>query len=203
MKVAENGSRNRLEGMAKKCFSVFIAIVCFIAASVAAHADDLGYRFFTNSVLVGDCGTSYSSYVASAVQDYNLNTHMQATYQGENCNSEVIYVEGNYGATGWTGNSVSVNSANQPCSWFTNTQLTGYCNTTNHKAFGATIFLNDYYPSFTNPNFEMRHELGHVFGMAHKTDCTVASVMHPFTGYCTYSPTSLQTYDISLMNSWY
>jgi hypothetical protein len=74
---------------------------------------------------------------------------------------------------------------------------------TTKKAASGTIYFNDYHGVFPSSqrNFAARHELGHIFGMGHVTNCTPSSVMKTLD--CSSLPSSLTTSDKNVINGWY
>ena len=173
-----------------------------LAAPTVEAADDLGYRFNTRSVSVSQCTTNYGSYISSAVSDYNDNTDLSMTLITNSC-TLISYTQGDYGATPWIAVAVPQNSPTRPCIDISDGDVTGDCNKTTRKASSATIYFNDYYGVLpaSHRNFAMRHEMGHVFGLAH-VSCSTSSVMKESTD-CSSLPSTLRTHEKNLINSWY
>jgi hypothetical protein len=198
----------RLKRLGTLGFYLLVLVLSFgIGVWVVPHADaaDLGYRFFSSIVSVGDCTTDYGVYTSNAVYDYDTNTDLTAGYTSGSCSKQVNVVQGSFSGVTWHGAAIAQNASGQLCSNFNDASLTYLCNTTDKKAVSATIYFNNLRGVFApiDRYWVTRHELGHVFGMAHMP-CTYQSVMAPFED-CGIAPTSfvLRTYDIALINNWY
>lgn len=182
----------------KWVFSLFVFIVAFISGFMLApptYAADLGYRWLTNTATIKSYATIYNTYVLNTRNDYHNNTDMNIYIAASD--PDISLVQGNY-ATPWKAAGIGV-SNNGPCGDFSTGNLTGNCNTTNSKAYAATIYIN-YGQGAFSPNerdWVVRHELGHIFGMGHESLCS-STVMD---NSCNTS--NLKPFDINLINSWY
>lgn len=172
-----------------------------------SQAHDLGWRFLNIQppgvalyLLLENRTSSYSSAIGSAAIDYHNNTDLNVDSCGYGCGGNVVYLQANYGATGWYALAYPFSGGVGCVDWYGNPS--GYCNTTNHKVDFAYVYSNDAYGVFSDSQarYTMRHELGHVIGLAH-TSCSVDSVMKELA--CLSVPTYLTGHDISDINAWY
>lgn len=183
-----------------------IAIMAFVVGYVGPHlsaaAHDIGWRwdYFGGYAIVENRTVYYGSYVSSAGINYNNNTdlHVDSCPDNGNC-GRIVYLQGNYGATGWPAGTVAYDGLN-PCVSWPSLSPNGNCDAGSRKADFAYVYANDYYGSWPYPDWIARHEMGHAFGLAHPS-CSTWSVM--MTGLCGSGPNSLTTHDISDINGWY
>ena len=178
---------------------VFSALVAATASVAYAHEFSTPLRFHSTSVNADDRTASYGSEVSAAIQDYDDNTDM--TWTDTNDPAVIIYLEGNWGATGWYAGQQAL-SDSVPCFSWPSLSLTGDCDTAQNKSDFSYIYLNTHYQTDLDDaiEFVVRHEPGHVMGMAH-TSCGTNSVMK--YGWCTNKPSTLQTHDKNHINDWY
>lgn len=161
-----------------------------------ADAHDIGWIYNKTAISIWHGNVNYSSQVVSASSDYDYNTDLTIDYSGT-CTDycHIIFNQANYG----TGTSIARadprDSAGRECAL-------GYCNTTTNKADHGYVWLNTAYYPLANPDFVMRHELGHHFGLAH-VECSPASVMKTYTACTSPWYAELQPHDISDINYWY
>lgn len=117
----------------------------------------------------------------------------------------VCYQQANYGEAIAVGRAIPFRRASDGtyiyCANKTNAALNGNCNSTDKRASGGDIYLNSYYKTFmdNNSRFIVKHELAHMFGMAH-AECE-DSIMR--LSYCGGLPSSLRPHDINHINANY
>lgn len=154
-------------------FGLVIGITLWTAHSVYATHQQ-GWKYWRTSAYVENRGTSYDSAIKNAVSDYSNNTDL--TVYKVASNGDIVYIEGNYGNTGWDGGSQPLSASNQCFSWPA-LQPTGYCNKTNHKVDFGYLYINTYYDAYEQPQYGMRHEMGHVWGISHESCGSTRGIM--------------------------
>ncbi len=185
---------------------VFAFVLAFgIAASTVASvfaAADLNFRWY-GSAIVENRNTSFGTAISSAVTEYN-NTDLTVSYSASGSN--ILYYQADYGNVGWLGNAQpEANNNGWKLCYDWNGNWTGSCDTFWHRATHAWIYLN------TNGNqlggnatlatTVVKHELGHVWGLAH-VPCSVWSIMEG--GPCFPSmPSTIQNDEITWINNNY
>ena len=146
---------------------------------------------------IDDRTANYGTEISETVDDYHDNTDMAWS---DSEPAEIIYLEGNYGATGWIGGQQAL-SQTVPCFSWPSLALTGDCDDGQNKPDFSYIFLNTYYQDDLNTYIEtiVRHEPGHVLGMAH-TSCSTLAVMRLL---CSTNLIDLGPHDKDHINDWY
>lgn len=158
---------------------------------VYAHEFPTGYRFKWNTDvdITVESRIAQSAQVHSAADDYDDNTDLDVDRCSPNSNcGNVIHYSANYGtsdAQAWA----DMYSRSVKC---TNSEheLNGHCNLTNRKAdFAYAIYNTAHSLSGDAYHYVARHEMGHIWGLAH-TPCGTKSVMryncNSYYGYLTH-----------------
>ena len=140
--------------------------------------------------------SSYGVQISSATSDYNNNTDLSAQTSTSSCT--ICHAQGNWGMSGWVARALPY-SYRTICVNAATGVPTGYCNTTNHKVSLGHVQWNDYYGT-SRPHFIARHEMGHLFGLAH-TNCSYSSVMQGVV--CNPYPAALTGHDRADINAMY
>ena len=173
---------------------------------------DLLFRWEDSSAVVCDEDTSWATEAEEAADDFNDNTDLTVTWTSSCSNShDIANREWDYGITGWIGFAYTfTDGGTTPC-W--NWEWTDDCNTTDHKADYAYIIWNTYSGYAINePDWQARHELGHVFALRHpagSTECStpepsvMIAVTNPVDGDCDEQYETLQNQDITDINGQY
>lgn len=152
-------------------------------------------------------GTSFPNEVASAVANYDAFTHLNLPAPcWEFACGKIEYTQTSYGDTPWGAGLA------QPWAWTPSTgwincvefwsgNNTGWCDTSSKQVQYAYIFYNTTFWSTlaAYPQNVARHELGHVFGLAHFRGST-NSVMNISESHLHQV---LQNYDRTDINSLY
>ena len=182
--------------------SLLIAVVAFVLVVAASPAagHDLGYRWSSSTAQVYQGSTAYETAIRSAAANYDSFTDLTVSYTSYPGNINAIFFFQENTGPGFLAAAVAYSNG-RACSDKSTTALTGYCNTSDRKANYGEVYLNTYYTSEINTktNWLMRHEMGHVFGMAHGL-CNEGSVMQ---NNCGTLYGSLTGHDINTINSWY
>lgn len=199
-------SSSKAFGVRTIVFGLVFALTLLTGRAIQAH--DLGYRYEVGSnVWLSNINTNYSNAIGQTIADYDINTDLTVT-SFQTCQTYGICFRQDDRGTGFPlARAIarrSLSGTTTYCANLSNGALTGQCNTTTSKANGGTIYLNinasvrDFLDG--NAVFVMKHETGHIFGMAHG-DCNEVSVMVP--GGCTLYYNALQAHDKNTINSWY
>lgn len=170
------------------------------ARSVSAHANSI--RWYSSTVKFQNSYTPYGTAILHAAQGYDSTDLVARVVPLDNSRGVIQYYYEDKGAGNPTARAQAWNGANNCFSW-TDPVTTGYCNTTTNKADYGRVYLNAAYASFidSHADFIMKHEAGHILGMAHGP-CDEVSVMKVYSCGGTFWGT-LQTHDVNTMNSWY
>jgi hypothetical protein len=189
--------------------SYFIGVVVVLlglgVGSQVAGAHQIGWGWDYGQgqgvVLLENRTTNFVAEVIGMRVDYN-NTDLTVTQCADNgqC-GRVVALEGNWGNTGWFSFAHVFKDLNE-CAAFPYGNVTGNCDWWFRKANWAYIYMNNYYgvQSSAMAQFLLRHEFGHVVGLAH-SGCGIWSVMR--TNDCGSGPAQLQSHDIGDINSYY
>ena len=174
------------------------ALATWTTSLVYGHELPYPLRFHSSTVRIDDRTASYATQISNAVDDFDDNTDMNWSDAEP---AEIIYLEGNWGATGWIAGARPYTDG-VVCATWPNLDLTGDCDDDENKADFAYIYLNTHYQEKLNEEIEnaVRHEPGHVLGMGH-TLCGADSVMEH--GWCNNPPESLTSHDKDHINDWY
>lgn len=194
-----------------KIFTFLSILILFgIPGPVFSVPGDLGYRIIHSNITVRNNapGFSVTDFIV-AKADYSSAGNLSFAYGASNFNppfsANVFYLNANYGATGWAGLANARNASNQLCSTFPGGTLTGNCTMSNGADWGM-VYFNTFYnpsPSTALRAHLIRHEFGHIIGMAHShCPSPTDSIMAPSSG-CSPMRTTLQPADTTLINSWY
>lgn len=145
---------------------------------------------------------NYGAEVTSARVDYDINTDMTVAQCADNgqC-GRIVVLQGNWGATGWKAYAHPFNNLTE-CVTYPGTTSNGNCDWWFRRANFGYVYMNDNYGIYSSAfaNLLVRHEIGHIFGLAH-VPCTTWSVM--VTEDCGSGPGQLTTHDINDINSYY
>lgn len=188
----------KLQVMVSFVISTLLAIA--VTSTISAH--DFGYKFYSANVTFRAINLSWGSQVQSAADDYNwtaLNVSYSTTYSSGP--GSIQFYQSNYGASGWIARAQGWNAVGSQCSSDDGLSLTGNCNRTDKKANYGAVYLDLADQAFidAHPNFVVRHEAGHILGMAHGP-CSEDSVMVP---NCGTLRATLSTHDKNNMNANY
>lgn len=172
-----------------------------LATPQLASAHDIGWRwdYFGGYTIIEDRTTSYGYFVEMTGIDYNNNTDLHVDGCETTGCGRTVFLQGDWGETGWHAGAVPYDNGN-PCVDWPYLNSTGNCDSFFRKADFAYIYINTNYGTLPYPDWILRHEMGHPFGLAH-TACSVSSVMRPAA--CLTGPSSLTTHDISDINGMY
>lgn len=189
----------------------------FLGAMVGLIGGGIGYVMADEFPYPFKWDTSVSIYVESRIPygsdvqwvtgDWDSRTDLGMSYcgQDQNCGN-VIHYDAYYGDSeppAWA----DPHWQSTPC-FNEYHQITGDCNTTNHKVDWAVVYYNTYHSEDWDETEEVQytanHEMAHSFGLAHN-NCSTASILHPgiyrFCGQPYYY--YLQTHDINDVNNKY
>lgn len=200
--ASRNGGRRPLARRAL----VLAAAIAFafgfgFVTAPTAEAHNIGWVYNKTSITVWHGNTTYASTIQSAMSDYTFWTKLSLADPGcaDFCN--IVFNQASW-PYGWQRYADAYNSIGDACAQWPNGYVTGLCNNFqfSKKADHGYVYLNTNYFPYGNPNWIMRHELGHHFGLAH-VECTTASVMQDTP--CSPPYTQLQPHDISDINALY
>lgn len=184
-------------------FILVLGVVTLLTWSVhssSTTAHDIGWEwdYADANPIVRNATSSYGVQIESARANFHNSTNMTVYGCPSNTNcGNIIHLQGNYGATGWNA-CVRPYSHGTPCS-DGNCNPNYSCDHWGNKVNWSDVRWNDYYGT-SRPHFVARHEMGHVFGLAH-TPCSVSSVMQG--AVCSPYPVTLTSHDINDLNAWY
>ena len=181
-----------------------LAVVAFRISAARAWY----YTFLWEDASARICAfdTDWDDEAEDAADNYDDDTVLSLNWQ-DPCltNHEIANFAADYGPSGWLGFAYTyTNDGTDPCfDW----DWTGNCNNTDNRADFAYIMWNTYEHDdyeIDEPDWQARHELGHVFGRKHPTgsacnnpDDSVMIAPNADNGNCgdTYFST-LQDFDI-------
>jgi hypothetical protein len=194
-----------LKSAKAQCLFSFVAAFAVALSIVPTmYAHDNGYKYYSSSVTFRPNSTNWKSQIQSAASDYD-STDLTVTYSTNSGSGygNINYYQSNYGATGWIARAQGWNYYNEKCALDDGSGLTGKCNRTEmrRKAHYGAVYLDLADQSFidAHPNFVIRHEAGHILGMAHGP-CDEDTVMVP---NCGTLRATLSTHDRTNMNNNY
>lgn len=138
---------------------------------------------------------NYSEYVTSSIIDYDYNTDLDGYTYPDNGNcGNLIHMAMNYGDNGSYAKAYpygdSISCVDNP----------NCCHTTSYRVDLAYVLWNEYCAPIPQAHHIARHEMGHVFGLAH-TPCSITSVM--WVSCPQPGPENLATDDIDDVNAYY
>ena len=153
---------------------VVLALGLLAAAAFRIYGADAYYYPYLwedSSAIACDDDTDWADETEDAADNFDDDTNLSITWQ-DPCEStkEIVNVQANYGASGWLGFAYTSSGGGLCWNW----NWTGYCNNTNRKVDFAEILWNDHYKDdIDEPDWQARHEMGHVFGLRHPnlTEC--------------------------------
>ena len=128
--------------------------------SVSAHYT--GWKWnTTNNPMVSNMNTPYSGQIEAGADDYDDNTELSVDYCFQPCSESILHIHQYVGHADWAAAADSYSNGLQ-C----NVDIT--CNeTTNKVTSGVVVWNSKYSFSDSYANYLSRHEMGHVFGLAH------------------------------------
>ncbi len=192
--------------------SAFAGFLCIAFAAVflisfvnfrEANAVDIGWHwdYSAGAPVVRNSTSSYSVQIASATSDFHNNTDMSvySCPSHTNCGN-VIHSQSSWGTQYPIAWALPF-SGGSPCT--DNKGQTIYtCDHGSNKPDWAAVRWNDSWGANSKPHFTARHEMSHVFGLAHRS-CGDYSVMKPsLTCGGTY-PATLTSFDENDLSIWY
>ena len=175
------------------------------------YEGDHFYVWEDRSAKVCDSGTDWADETEETAEDFDENTDLKLTWQ-DPCltTKEIVNVQWNYGNVTWMGWAYTyTNNGTDPC-W--NWDWTGNCGHDDDDSVDfAYIIWNDHYKDkIDEPDWQARHEMGHVFGLRHpvgaECDNPEPSVMFTPTkpeGDCDTYYDEIQAQDIKDIDFWY
>lgn len=166
-------SANSLLGQSLTIFAIVFSITLVAAQSTSALHQQ-GWKYWRAYAYVENRTVSYDTMVSHAVSDFSNSTDLTVYKVPQN--GDIVYIQGNYGSTGWDGGAQPFSANNQCFSWPALIP-TGYCNKTDHKVDFGYLYINDYYGSYNMPEYGMRHEMGHVWGISHESCGNYSGIM--------------------------
>jgi hypothetical protein len=200
------GLRFKMGGLTYKIIVFLAAFSTTTLLPLIARSHDHGWRYFQSSIKFQNQGTRFATAIQNAALGYD-STDLLASYVSGYSGSGVInYYEASRGASFPVAAAVPWSGSSTACATLSSTGSvsTGLCNTTTKKVTHGQVYLNSDYGSIISAHADhiMKHEAGHILGMAHGP-CGEVSVMIPSSQGCGTAYGTLQTHDITLMNNWY
>lgn len=174
-----------------------LAVTLAFGGSAGAHEYSPAFDWDEDETSeVANYNTQYGQQALRARDDYYANTDLDVDWCTYPCGANIIHYEANSGPGRGTAEAW-VYSGSTSCF------PVSYCNEDDHKADFAYIYWNSYYGPYDSDaaNYLARHEMGHAFGLDHVPCSESSSVM--YTGCSGGLPTTLQSHDISDMNTEY
>lgn len=117
----------------------------------------------------------------------------------QNC-GKVIHYQGSYGVSAPIAYALPW-SHGSPCT-DGNGNTIYYCDHGSHKVDWGAVKWNNSHGSNPKPHFTARHEMAHVFGLAHRS-CGDYSVMKSSLNCGGTYPATLTQFDINDLSIWY
>lgn len=172
--------------------------------NTGAEAHSIGWKWDTSSrPVVSNYTTPYGAAIASAVNDYHLNTDLSTNTCNSPCLESVRHTQVLVGNVDWAADADSYSNGLK-C------QVSITCNETTNKVNYGIVVWNSSHGPYTDgfANYLARHEMGHIFGLAHVNCVTPEYQSAGFYSvmgvYCPYAVRSvLQTHDIQDINAKY
>ena len=169
-----------------------------------AGAHSIGWKWDTSSaIIVSNYSTRYGTQITGAVNDYNSNTDLAVNSCNTPCNESIRHIQKRVGNVDWAAGADSYSNGSQ-C----NVDIT--CNETSNKVTYGRVVWNSASGTYSNSYAKAiaRHEMGHIFGLAHVNCVTaeidVAAFYSVMNILCSYpAPGFLRRHDIRDINGKY
>lgn len=198
----------RINRLMLAAVAILVALTCWMGwglwQSTDTEAHSIGWKWDTSSrPVVSNYTTPYGAAIASAVDDYHRNTDLSLNTCNSPCRESVRHTQVSVGNVDWAGLADSYSNGLKCLVSIT-------CNeTTNKVTYGIAVWNSAHGP-YTDgfANYLARHEMGHIFGLAHVTCVTPEYQSAGFYSvmgvHCPYDALSvLQTHDIQDINAKY
>ena len=128
-----------------------------------ADAHPIGWKWNTsNHPLVSNFNTPYNDEIQSTVDDYDSNTDLSVDSCNQPCSESILHILQYVGSADWAAAADSYSNGQQ-C----NVDIT--CNETTNKVTSGVVVWNSAHGTYSESyaNYLARHEMGHIFGLAH------------------------------------